>query len=57
MACLFDCSSDNISLHLKNIFKSGELIQEAVAEIFSVTASNKFVNGKTDLPMLPIDEK
>ena len=23
MAHLFDCSSDNISLHLKNIFKSG----------------------------------
>lgn len=43
MACLFDCSSDNISLHLKNIFKSGELIQEAVTEIFSVTTSG----GKT----------
>ena len=25
MAQLFDCSSDNISLHLKNIFKTGEL--------------------------------
>ena len=24
MALLFDCSSDNISLHLKNIFESGE---------------------------------
>lgn len=26
MAQLFDCSTDNISLHLKNIFASGELI-------------------------------
>ena len=25
MSMLFDCSSDNIGLHLKNIFKSGEL--------------------------------
>lgn len=25
MAMLFDCSTDNIGLHLKNIFKSGEL--------------------------------
>jgi hypothetical protein len=25
MAQLFDCCADNISLHLKNIFKSGEL--------------------------------
>ena len=27
MAQLFDCSSDNISLHLKNIFSSGELVE------------------------------
>ena len=25
MAELFECSTDNISLHLKNIFSSGEL--------------------------------
>lgn len=25
MAVLFDCSADNISLHLKNIFKTNEL--------------------------------
>jgi hypothetical protein len=43
MAQLFDCSSDNISLHLKNIFKSAELSEKAVAEDFSVTASD----GKT----------
>ena len=36
MAELFDCSSDNISLHLKNIYKEEELKEEATAEIFSV---------------------
>lgn len=25
MAELFDCSADNISLHIKNIYKDGEL--------------------------------
>jgi hypothetical protein len=36
MADLFDCSSDNISLHLKNIFADEELDPEATTEIFSV---------------------
>lgn len=36
MAQLFDCSTDNISLHLKNIYQSGELVEEATAEDFSV---------------------
>jgi hypothetical protein len=40
MAVLFDCSADNISLHLKNIFKTGELKESAVAEDFSATASD-----------------
>ena len=40
MAQLFDCSTDNISLHLKNIFKSGELDPEAVTEKSSATASD-----------------
>ncbi|MEG2791862.1 MAG: virulence RhuM family protein [Odoribacter sp.] len=40
MAILFDCSADNISLHLKNIFNDGELNQEAVTEEFSATASD-----------------
>lgn len=43
MAQLFDCSSDNTGLHLKNIFKSGELDEKAVTEEFSATASD----GKT----------
>ena len=36
MAQLFDCSSDNIGLHLKNIYETGELRQEATTENFSV---------------------
>lgn len=40
MSVLFDCSSDNISLHLKNIFKSGELNESSVTEEFSVTATD-----------------
>lgn len=43
MATLFDCSTDNISLHLKNIFKSGELQEVSVTEKNSATASD----GKT----------
>jgi hypothetical protein len=37
MAQIFDCSVDNIALHLKNIFKSGELKEKSVTEDFSVT--------------------
>ncbi len=40
MGVLFDCSSDNISLHLKNIFKAQELEKKSVIEEFSVTASD-----------------
>ena len=31
MAQLFDCSTDNIGLHLKNIFKSGEFQEDSYA--------------------------
>ena len=40
MASLFDCSTDNIGLHLKNIFKSGELIEDSVTEKISATAAD-----------------
>lgn len=42
MAELFDCSTDNISLHLKNIFADGELDKNSVTEKISATA----VDGK-----------
>ena len=48
MAQLFDCSSDNIGLHLKNIYETGELLQEATTENFSVvqTEGERQVNRK-----------
>lgn len=36
MAELFDCSTDNISLHLKNIFREDELDEKSTTEFFSV---------------------
>ena len=43
MATLFDCSTDNIGLHLKNIYNEGELDEKSTTELFSVVATN----GKT----------
>jgi len=40
MAQLFDCSTDNIGLHLKNVFDEGELEELSVSEESSVTASD-----------------
>ena len=40
MATLFDCSTDNVGLHLKNIFKSRELIENSVTEKISATAAD-----------------
>lgn len=40
MGVLFECSSDNISLHLKHIFQEGELEESSVTEYFSATASD-----------------
>ena len=43
MAQLFDCSSDNIGLHLKNIYETGELTLEATTENFSVVQMRESV--------------
>jgi hypothetical protein len=40
MAELFDCSTDNISLHLKNIFGEKELDKNSVTEEYSTTATD-----------------
>ena len=40
MAELFGCSTDNISLHLKNIFVEGELEKNSVTEKISATATD-----------------
>lgn len=46
MGMLFDCSSDNIGLHLKNIYENGELQEEATAEKISVVRQegNRVIN-------------
>ena len=46
MGMLFDCSTDNIGLHLKNIYESGELREEATTEKISVVRQegNRAVN-------------
>jgi len=40
MAELFDCSVDNISLHLRNVFKEAELGENSVTEDYSITATD-----------------
>src|SRR5437773_2509566 len=40
IAQLFDCSTDNVSLHLKNIFRDGELAEISVTEESSATATD-----------------
>ena len=46
MSMLFDCSADNIGLHLKNIYESGELQEIATTEKISVVRreGNRDVN-------------
>ena len=45
MAELFGCSADNISLHLKNIYKEKELDESSTAEVFSVVQ----IEGKREV--------
>lgn len=40
MSEIFGCSTDNIGVHLKNIFKEDELSMDSVTEKISVTASD-----------------
>jgi hypothetical protein len=46
MGILFDCTSDNVSVHLKNIYDTNELKRRATAEKFSVVRreGNRDVN-------------
>lgn len=54
MSELFQCSTDNIGLHLKNIFKEEELTENSVAEEYSVTAAKHILN---DFKEGELDEK
>jgi len=49
MAELFDCSSDNIGLHLKNIYSDEELIKEVTTENFSVVRKEGHRNVRRNL--------
>ena len=42
MAQLFDCSTDNIGFHLKNIYDSGELVEDSVVSKMEITGLIKF---------------
>ncbi|HPE14427.1 MAG TPA: hypothetical protein PLT65_01130 [Bacilli bacterium] len=50
MADLFECSSDNVSLHLKNIFEENELNKNSTTEKISVVRKegNRNVNRALD---------
>ena len=55
MAELFDCSSDNISLHLKNIFNDKELDKKSTTEIFSVVQKEGVRKVKRDIEFYNLD--
>mgnify|MGYP002524109360 CR=1 FL=1 len=55
MAELFDCTSDNISLHLKNIYAEGELQPEATAEKISAVQKEGNRNVKRSIEFYNLD--
>ena len=55
MAELFDCTADNISLHLKNIYKEKELDAEATTEFFSVVQNESGRNVSRKVKCFNLD--
>ena len=55
MSTLFDCSTDNIGLHLKNIFTSGELRKDSTTEFFSVVQNEGQRNVKRKVKCYNLD--
>jgi hypothetical protein len=55
MAEVFDCSSDNISLHLKNIFEEGELDKNLTTEKISVVRKEGNRNVNRELEFYNLD--
>ncbi|MDO8487016.1 MAG: hypothetical protein Q7S45_01875 [Candidatus Curtissbacteria bacterium] len=53
MAELFDCSTDNISLHLKNIFGEKELDKDSVTEEYSTTMTSGLMRGSNIVASVP----
>lgn len=55
MAELFDCSTDNISLHLKNIYDNKEINQNSTTEEFSLVQSEGERNVKRKTKMYSLE--
>ena len=55
MAELFECSADNISLHLKNIYAEEELLPSATTEKFSVVRKEGTRNVRRELDHYNLD--
>lgn len=55
MAQLFECSADNISLHLKNIYKEEEVDENSTTEDFSVVQSEGERNIKRMVKMYSLE--
>lgn len=55
MADLFECSSDNISLHLKNIFQENELDKSSTTEKISVVRKEGNRNVNRELEFYNLD--
>ncbi len=52
---LFDCTVDNVGLHLRNIFKEGELNEESTTEKFSVVQKEGKRNVNRELTFYNLD--
>ncbi|MBZ7976547.1 virulence RhuM family protein [Campylobacter sp. RM12637] len=55
MAKLFECSNDNINLHLKNIYNDGELDRFSTTEDFSVVQKEGSRGVKRTMPFYNLD--
>ena len=55
MADLFECTTDNISLHLKNIYKEEELEENRTTEFFSVVQNEGQRNVKRKVKCYNLD--
>ncbi len=55
IARLFDCTIDNISLHLKNIFDDNELSEELTTEFFSIVQIEGNRNVKRNIQFYNLD--
>jgi hypothetical protein len=55
MAELFDCTTDNISLHLKNIYADGELNESSTTEEFSIVQQEGSRKAKRKIKFYNLD--